>query len=105
MEKPFFDLVRNCAGIATIFGNELLAAAMWVRFNTNFDTLGAFRLSLPLIIAPLLLLFWFRRGGIPWPQVEGPTPARLLRRQLGSRWFHICRACALLLGGLSVGLP
>jgi len=78
---------------------------MWVRFNTTFDTLGALRLSWPLVVGPLLVLFLFARKGVPLPRVNGPVPAKMFRRQLGNKWFRACGICAVGVGLLSVALP
>ncbi|MEY2427272.1 MAG: hypothetical protein QOJ40_157, partial [Verrucomicrobiota bacterium] len=78
---------------------------IWVRFNTTFDTLGALRLSCPLIAAPFLLLFWLGRRELPWPRVEGSVSAKLFRQQLGGPFFWLCGAATIALCALSIGLP
>ncbi len=100
-----FVLAMNNFAVPAILQVKVFPAEMWVRFNTTFDTLGALRLSWPLVVAPLLLLFWFARREFPWPRTEGPVSARLFRQQLGLGWFWSCGACTILLCLLAVGLP
>src|SRR2546425_5844141 len=87
-----FVLTLNNFAVPAILQVKVFPAEVWVRFNTSFDTLGALRLSWPLVAAPLLLLLWFARREIPWPRIEGPVSAKLFRRQLGPGWFWGCGA-------------
>jgi ABC-type Fe3+ transport system permease subunit/DNA-binding beta-propeller fold protein YncE len=100
-----FVLALNNFAVPAILQVKVFPAEMWVRFNTTFDTLGALQLSWPLVVAPLVLLWWFARREFPWPRTEGPVSARLLRRQLGMAWFWSCGVCTTVLCLLAVGLP
>jgi ABC-type Fe3+ transport system permease subunit/DNA-binding beta-propeller fold protein YncE len=100
-----FVLALNNFAVPAILQVKVFPAEMWVRFNTTFDTLGALRLSWPLVVAPLLLLLWFARREFPWPRMEGAVSARLFRQQLGPEWFWFSGACTILLCLLAVGLP
>ena len=100
-----FVLALNNFAVPAILQVKVFPAEMWVRFNTTFDTLGALKLSWPLVLAPLLLLLWFARRELPWPRTEGPVSARLFRQQLGPAWFWLAGACTAVLCLLSVGLP
>jgi ABC-type Fe3+ transport system permease subunit/sugar lactone lactonase YvrE len=100
-----FVLALNNFAVPAILQVKVFPAEVWVLFNTTFDTLGALRLSWPLVVAPLLLLLWFARRGLPWPRTEGPVSAKLFRQQLGPGWFWLCGGCTFLLCLLSVGLP
>ncbi len=100
-----FVLALNNFSVPALLQVKVFPAEMWVRFNTTFDTIGALRLSWPLIAGPLLLLLWSRRREFPWPQFGGPLGARSFRRQLGPGWSAFCCAFALLLCLLSVGFP
>ena len=100
-----FVLALNNFAVPAILQVKVFPAEMWLRFNTNFDTAGALRLSWPLVLAPLLLLAWLARSEIPWPRLEGPVPARLFRRQLGTSWFWSCAVVTVLVALLSLGLP
>ena len=100
-----FVLALNNFAVPAILQVKVFPAEMWVRFNTTFDTLGALRLSWPLVLAPLLLLLWFARRELPWPRTEGPVSAKLFRQQLGPVWFWFAGACTLVLCLVSVGLP
>jgi ABC-type Fe3+ transport system permease subunit/DNA-binding beta-propeller fold protein YncE len=100
-----FVLALNNFAVPAILQVKVFPEEMWVRFNTAFDTAGALRLSLPLVVGPLLLVVVFARRQIPWPHLEAPVSARLFRQQLGPAWFWFCGAVTLLVCSLSVGLP
>ncbi len=85
-----FVLALNNFDVPSILQVKVFPAEMWVVFNTTFNTLGALRLSWPLIAGPLLLLLWFSRRPLPWPRLEGRVSAKLLRQQLGRGWFWGC---------------
>src|SRR5262249_40910538 len=69
------------------------------------DTLGALKLSWPLVLGPLLLLAFMSRRQFAWPRVQGPVTAALMRRQLSNPLFWGCGATTLSVGFLSVGVP
>jgi ABC-type Fe3+ transport system permease subunit len=100
-----FVLGLNNFAVPAILQVKALPAEMWIKFNTAFDVRGALLLSWPLVLAPLLLVFWFARRPIPWPHLQSVVSANLFRRQLGSRWFFSAAGTTLLLCLLSVGLP
>ena len=100
-----FVLALNNFAVPAILQVKVFPAEMWVLFNTTFDTIGALKMSWPLMVAPLLLLIWFARREFPWPRTEGPVSARLFRQQLGAGWFWVCGGCTLMLCLLAVGLP
>jgi ABC-type Fe3+ transport system permease subunit/DNA-binding beta-propeller fold protein YncE len=100
-----FVLAMNNFAVPAILQVKVFPAEMWVLFNTTFDTVGALRLSWPLVVAPLLLLLWFVRREFPWPRTEGPVSARLFCQQLGRGWLWACGICTILLCLLAVGLP
>jgi ABC-type Fe3+ transport system permease subunit/streptogramin lyase len=100
-----FVLALNNFAVPAILQVKVFPAEVWVLFNTTFDTVGALRLSWPLVVAPLLLLLWFARREFPWPRTEGPVRAKLFRQQLGPGWFWASGACTILLCLLAVGLP
>ena len=100
-----FVLALNNFAVPAILQVKVFPAEMWVLFNTTFDTIGALKMSWPLMVPPLLLLVWFARREFPWPRTEGPVSARLFRQQLGAGWFWVCGGCTLMLCLLAVGLP
>lgn len=100
-----FVLALNNFAVPAILQTKVLPDEMWIRFNTALDAVGALKIGLPLILAPMLLLFLFRGKGIGWPRLQRSAPAEVFRRQLGSAWFYSCAALGLLLCGLSVGVP
>lgn len=100
-----FVLALNNFAVPAILQTKVLPDEMWVRFNTQFDALGALKLSVPLVVAPVLLLAWASRRGVSWPRVQGTVSARVFRQQLGSAWRTGCGAVAILICALSVVLP
>ena len=100
-----FVLALNNFAVPAILQVKVFPAEVWVRFNTSFDTLGALRLSLPLVLAPLLLLVWVRHREFSWPRLEGPVAPGLLQQQLGCNWFWFCGCCTGLVCLLAVGVP
>jgi ABC-type Fe3+ transport system permease subunit/DNA-binding beta-propeller fold protein YncE len=100
-----FVLAINNFAVPSILQVKVAPAEMWIRFNTAFDTAGALQLSWPLVIVPLLLLFWFARRGVPWPHKQSTASAELLRRQLGRSWFLVSGFLTVVICFLSAGLP
>lgn len=100
-----FVLALNNFAVPAILQTKVLPDEMWVRFNTQFDTAGALRLSVPLVIAPVLLLLWATRLGVSWPRVQGSASAGVFRRQIGPLWSVGVGIVGILMLGLSVGLP
>jgi ABC-type Fe3+ transport system permease subunit/DNA-binding beta-propeller fold protein YncE len=100
-----FVLALNNFAVPAILQTKVFPDEVWIRFNTTFDTIGAIKLSLPLILVPLVMLLLFARRGFQWPRAEGAATARAFRRQLGRGWFWASAACALILSVLSLGLP
>src|SRR5207302_169105 len=100
-----FVLALNNFAVPVLLQVKVFTEEIWIRFNTEFDYKGALRLSWPLLVGPLLLLFWLARKGVPWPHLGAPVSARLFRQQLGSAWFRFCGAITLLVCLLSVGMP
>jgi iron(III) transport system permease protein len=100
-----FVLALNNFAVPAILQMRVLPDEMWVRFNTQFDALGALKLSVPLIIAPIVMLLWVSRRGMAWPRIQGSVPANIFKRQLGATASIGCGVMAGLLGVLSVGLP
>ncbi len=100
-----FVLALNNFAVPAILQVKVFPAELWVRFNTTFDSLGALRLSWPMLLAPLLLVAWFSRREFPWPHLSGTLAPELFRRQLGRGWVWCCGAFAVVLCVLSVGLP
>jgi ABC-type Fe3+ transport system permease subunit/sugar lactone lactonase YvrE len=100
-----FVLALNNFAVPAILQVKVFPAEMWIRFNTEFDTLGALRLCWPLVIGPFILLIWFSRRELPWLHLQPAVPAQLFRQQLGPVWFWFSGFVSLLLGVLAVGLP
>jgi ABC-type Fe3+ transport system permease subunit/sugar lactone lactonase YvrE len=98
-------LALNNFAVPAILQVKVFPAEMWIRFNTELDTNGALNLCWPLLIGPLLLLFWLRRQEVPWPHLSNGVSGRLFRQQLGLSWFVFSGVCAILLCFCSVAVP
>jgi ABC-type Fe3+ transport system permease subunit/DNA-binding beta-propeller fold protein YncE len=98
-------LALNNFAVPAILQVKVFPAEMWVRFNTEFDTPGALRLSWPLVLPPLALMFWLSRHELPWPHMASSVSGRLFRQQLGPAWFSFSGVCALLVCFFSVAVP
>ncbi|TMP99839.1 MAG: ABC transporter permease subunit, partial [Verrucomicrobia bacterium] len=100
-----FVLALNNFAVPALLQVKVFPAEVWVSFNTTFDYAAAMRLSWPLVLAPLLMLFWLRRRDIAWPRLYGVMPARTFRRQLGAAWFKAAGLAAVASLCLSVAVP
>jgi iron(III) transport system permease protein len=80
-----FVLALNNFAIPALLQVRVFPAEVWISFNTHLDAGAAFRQSWPLIVAPLLLLIWFRRRQVSWPATQGSIPPAVFRRALGTR--------------------
>src|SRR5690349_16513327 len=100
-----FVLALNNFAVPAILQTKVFPDEVWIRFNTTFDTIGALKLSWPLILVPLVMLALFARRGFEWPRAEGAATAKAFRRQLGHSWFWAASACGVGLIVLSLGLP
>jgi ABC-type Fe3+ transport system permease subunit/DNA-binding beta-propeller fold protein YncE len=100
-----FVLALNNFAVPAILQVKVFPAQMWIDYSTNLDTLGAFKLSLPLTILPLAVLGLLARSDLSWPALRGCLPARLFHRQLGRGWRMIAGALTWLVVFLSVGVP
>lgn len=100
-----FVLAINNFAVPSILQVKVSPAEMWIRFNTEFDTTGALKLSWPLMFGPLLLLLWFGRRAVPWPHRQPTVAPGLFRRQLGRGLFWLSGCISLVLFFVSVALP
>jgi ABC-type Fe3+ transport system permease subunit/DNA-binding beta-propeller fold protein YncE len=100
-----FVLALNNFAVPALLQVKVFPAEAWVDFNTTFNSLGALETSWPMILVPILLLIWFRKREVAWPQMESPVPAKLFRQQLGKTWSGSCGIGTAMLLLISVGLP
>ena len=100
-----FVLALNNFAVPAILQVKVFPAELWISFSTNFKTLAALKVSLPLIIAPLVLLVVFARADIAWPTLRGKLPAQIFRRQLGRGGVIASGLITLGVCALSVGVP
>jgi ABC-type Fe3+ transport system permease subunit/sugar lactone lactonase YvrE len=100
-----FVLTLNNFSVPAIFQVKVFPAEVWVRFNTTFDYGAALALSWPLVLAPLILVFCFRRRATAWSWQSKPATAHALRRQLGAWWTWSGGVAAIFLVVFSLGVP
>ena len=100
-----FVLALNNFAVPAILQVKVFPVEVWVEFNNNLKIGSALAMSWPLVLAPLLLLFWMRRRDISWPRLDGAVSAEVFRRQVGAGWFFAGGLLAVGVTFLSVGLP
>lgn len=100
-----FVLALNNFAVPAILQVKVFPAEVWLRFSQAFDSAGALAVSWPLILAPLLLLWWFRKHEVAWSRQEGPPVGRVFRRQLGAGWFYFSGAAGSVVLLMAVVLP
>jgi iron(III) transport system permease protein len=100
-----FVLALNNFAIPALLQVRVYPAEVWISFNTHLDAAAAFRSSWPLIIAPLLLIIWFRRRQVQWPASNGPIPPHSFKLHLGSTYFFLSATLTLLTLLLALAFP
>ncbi len=100
-----FVLVLNNFAVPAILQTRVFLEEVWVTFNTKLDSMGALKLSWPLVLVPLVLLLWFRTQNINWPKKRNALPAQIFRRQLGTCLFRGSGVASFLAFFFSVMLP
>ena len=100
-----FVLALNNFAVPTILQTRVLAANIWISYNTNLDAAAAFFESVPLILASFAFLLIAASTGISWPFREKLAEATAFRRQIGMTWFGVVTAATIALLALSVVLP
>lgn len=89
-------LALNNFSVPALLQVRVLPAEVWLEFNTRLDTFAAFRAGIPLILAPLAVLWAFRRREVAWPRVQGAVGGWLWRERLAWLW----PAAAVVLAGM-----
>lgn len=100
-----FVLALNNFAVPAILQVRVLAALLWIRFNTTFDHLSALQIGWPLIVIPCLLLLLLKGKAVEWPRQSGEVSHRRLRTQLGTPWFGFCAGVAFLALLVSLLVP
>lgn len=100
-----FVLALGNFAVPAILQVKVFSAEVWLRFSTNLDHAGALLASLPLVVAPLLLLWWLRQHDVAWPRWQPVLPPAVLRRALGRTWMTACGTIAALASIAAVGVP
>lgn len=100
-----FVLALNNFSVPSILQVKVFPAEIWVGFNTTFDYSAALKLCWPLVLAPLLLVFWMRRSETAWTWRADMASSRLFRSQIGSTWFALAGLGGFAVVFFSVGIP
>ena len=78
-----FVLALNNFPVPALLQTKVYPAEVWLTFNTRFDYLEALRLSWPLVLAPLLLLAFFRSHPVRFSQRATESQPELFGQRLG----------------------
>jgi iron(III) transport system permease protein len=100
-----FVLALNNFAIPALLQVRVYPAEVWISFNTHLNAGAAAWQSWPLIVAPLLLLLWFRQRQVAWPAIQGAVSPRVFRRCLGARLMRISGAITVFTLLLAVAFP
>jgi ABC-type Fe3+ transport system permease subunit/DNA-binding beta-propeller fold protein YncE len=90
-----FVLALNNFSVPAILQVKVFPAEVWVNFNTMFDYEAALRLCWPMILVPLLVLFFFRERKFFWTTKRNEISAKHFRQQLGMGWFVCGGVCCV----------
>lgn len=99
-----FVLALNNFAVPALLQVRVLPAQVWIQFDTKLDPLAAFAAAWPLIAAPLLLLFFWRKGEWSFP-ISSSVTTRALRRQLGLPLLSVSGSVTFVLLLLSLLFP
>ena len=69
-----FILCLNNFAVPAILQVKVAPAEAWIRFNTEFDTVGAIKASWLNILLPVVVLFWFSGRVVSWPRQNNLQP-------------------------------
>ena len=100
-----FVLALNNFAVPALLQVKVFTAEIWLRFSTQFDYAGALLASLPVLLAPLLMLVWLGRRDVAWPRWQANLPAAQFRRSLGPAAVSVATTVAAFVALASVGLP
>jgi ABC-type Fe3+ transport system permease subunit/DNA-binding beta-propeller fold protein YncE len=82
-----FVLALNNFTVPALLQTKVYAAELWLAFNTRFDFAEALFLSLPLVLAPMLLLLWVRREAPALLFRAESFPSGLFREKFGQFFY------------------
>jgi iron(III) transport system permease protein len=100
-----FVLALNNFSVPSILQVRVLPANLWISYNTNLNLSAALLASLPLLLAPLALLYFALKSQSPWPFRERLPSSSTFRRQITGSLHTISLAFTMVIVTLSVGLP
>ncbi|MSU36252.1 MAG: hypothetical protein EXS36_14380 [Pedosphaera sp.] len=90
--------------VPTLFQVRVFTEEFWVRFNTQFDAIGALQAAWPLLIMPAVLAWTARHHPVSWPRTRSIYNTAAWLRPLHSLapWIHCFSGLVAL---VSVVLP
>lgn len=76
--------------VPTLFQVRVFTEEFWVRFNTQFDAIGALLAAWPLLVLPAVLAWTARHHPVSWPKTRHSHTAGAWLRPLHSLapWIH-----------------
>jgi ABC-type Fe3+ transport system permease subunit/DNA-binding beta-propeller fold protein YncE len=100
-----FVLALNNFAVPSILQTKVFPAEVWLRFNTQFDHVAALAVSWPMILLPLVLLWWLHQIQWNWPNPNSATTDDLFRQRLGIGVTSSSALVAVAVFALAVVLP
>jgi ABC-type Fe3+ transport system permease subunit/sugar lactone lactonase YvrE len=100
-----FVLALNNFAVPSILQVKVFPAEIWVSFNTTFDYAAALKLCWPLVVGPLILVFWMRRTEVAWTWRADMVPAEILRKRMGDSLLVFLTLSTLAMMFFSLGIP
>jgi ABC-type Fe3+ transport system permease subunit/sugar lactone lactonase YvrE len=93
-----FVLALNNFSVCAVLQAKTYPVEVWIAFSSGLSAVGALMASLPLIIAPVLLLAALVRRNPAWPRLREGLDASAFRGQAGPGWI----AGATMITGVAV---
>jgi ABC-type Fe3+ transport system permease subunit/DNA-binding beta-propeller fold protein YncE len=100
-----FVLTLNNFTVPTLLQAKVFSEEVWLSFSSNFDYLEALRLSWPLILGPLLLLWWIHSKPVRFQFRHQEICNLNIRRRLGLPFVLFAAFTTTVLILLSVAFP
>ena len=91
--------------VPTLFQVRVFTEEFWLRYNTQFDLLGALSVTWPLWLFPMACGWAWRRRPITWPREFNGTSGELLANRLGIHWCLAARCVSAITVLVTLLLP
>ncbi|MDB6030568.1 MAG: repeat containing protein [Verrucomicrobiales bacterium] len=100
-----FVLALNNFSVPVILQVKVFPAELWLRYSTQFDYRAVLWFSIPMVLAPAILLWLWPKRAFAWSAKAAAVSPALFRRQLGKPLFFGAGAVGVLLLGVSLVVP